>query len=228
MIYLGATKIGRMFLGSTEIAKAYLGSTLVFQKGVQPQPVITPHYLVYGSPTINGASYIPDKSAKGIIYTDQPFNPGTSAWIIQTRLRINTATAYRDIIASVDVNGAAQYSIVCQTNTNNDNKGYGLYLSRNGSSWNLTSNSPTGAMGIGTWYKFQIVCTRSSSRYVYKMGFPDLDSWTSSITKSYAPIFGKYISFGGGFNGLGIDAEFDLSETKIWIGGSLWWEAITQ
>ena len=39
MIYLGATKIGRMFLGGTEIAKAYLGSDLVFQKGGQPQPV---------------------------------------------------------------------------------------------------------------------------------------------------------------------------------------------
>lgn len=38
MIYLGATKTGRMFLGGTEIAKAYLGSALVFQKGQQPAP----------------------------------------------------------------------------------------------------------------------------------------------------------------------------------------------
>lgn len=42
MIYLGATKIGRMFLGSTEIAKAYLGTDLVFQKGSQPQPEPVP------------------------------------------------------------------------------------------------------------------------------------------------------------------------------------------
>lgn len=37
MLYIGNTKIGKMFLGSTEIAKAYLGDTLVFQKGGQTE-----------------------------------------------------------------------------------------------------------------------------------------------------------------------------------------------
>lgn len=230
MSYFGVNGIGKLFLGSTEISKTYLGTRLVYQSGgVTPPPTPQPtiNYLVYGNPTINGTSYIPDTSAKGFIYTNAPFNPGTSAWTIQTRIRINSAIAWRDLIASVDANGASQYSIVVQTNTNSSNQGYGLYLSRNGTSWNLRSNSPTGAMGTGTWYTFQIVCTKSGSRYVYKMGFPELDSWTSTYTSAYAPVFGKYISFAGGFDTVSPDCEVDLSETKIWIGSTLWWEAIT-
>lgn len=35
MLYIGSTKIGKMFLGDVEIAKAYLGNELVFQKTAQ-------------------------------------------------------------------------------------------------------------------------------------------------------------------------------------------------
>lgn len=188
---------------------------------------ITPHYLVYGSPTINGTSYSPDMTARGFICTDEPFDPGTSGWVIQTRLKINTAVAWKDIISSVDANGASARSITCQTNTNSSNKGYGLYLSSNGTSWNVTSNQPTGTFPTGTWYTFQIVCTRSGSNYYYKMGYPDTGSWTGQTQRTAAPVFGRYISFGAGYANLGIDAEYDLSYTKIWINGNLWWEAIT-
>lgn len=194
----------------------------------QDAGVITPHYLVYGSPTINGTSYSPDKTARGFIYTDTPFDPGTYGWVIQTRLKINTAAAWKDIIASVDVSGNSARSITCQTNTNSSNRGYGLYMSSNGTSWNVLNNQPTGVFPTGTWYTFQVVCTRSSSNYLYKMGFPDTGSWTGQQQRTTHPVYGKYISFGAGYANLGIDAEFDLSYTKIWINGNLWWEAITQ
>lgn len=207
---------------------ALLRRRMMMMAGGGPTPGPTINYLVYGSPTINGTSYIPDTSAKGFIYTNEPFNPGTSAWTIQTRIKINTAIAYRDLIASVDADGASQYSIVCQTNTNSSNTGYGLYMSSNGTSWNLTNNTPKGVMGLNTWRVFQIVCTRSGNNYVYKMGYPENSSWTSTTSKTSHPLFGKHISFGGGYTGKGLDCEIDLSYTKIWVGGSLWWEAITE
>lgn len=192
--------------------------------GPEP-PTPTTNYLIYGSPAINGNEYVPDKSALGFIYTNKLFNPGASEWIIQTRIKINTAVAWKDIISSVNAqNGAMLYAVVCQTNTDSSNQGYGLYLSSNGTSWNVTSNSPKGAMGTGVWRTFQIVCTRSGNKYIYKMGYPEQSSWTSTISKTTQPAINNYIAFGRNM----IDADFDLSYTKIWIDGSLWWEAITE
>ena len=182
------------------------------------------NYLVYGSPTISGNTYTPDLNAKGFIYTNQPFNPGESEWIIQTKIKINNGVAWRDIIASVDISGNRQYSIVVQTS--NTSGGYGLYMSSNGTSWNIASNNPSGTISLATWRVFQIVCTRSGSNYVYKMGFPELGTWTANRILAAHPIFGKYISFGGGFSSVGLDCDIDLTETKIWVGGNLWWEAI--
>lgn len=184
------------------------------------------NYLIYGSPTISGTTYIPNTTTKGFIYTDVPFDPGTSEWIIQTKIKMNTASAWKDIIASVDIRGGRQYSIVAQTNTNNSNTGFGLYLSSNGTSWDVTSNSPKGQMGLGTWRIFQIVCTRSGDNYIYKMGYPENSSWTTTLSTTEHPIFGKHISFGGGFAGTSTDCEIDLSETKILVDGQVWWHAL--
>lgn len=207
---------------------ALLRRRLMMLGGVEPPPPPPPtiNYLVYGNPTINGTSYIPDTSAKGFIYTDQPFDPGTNGWIIQTKIKINTSTAYKDIISSVNSNGDRQYSITAQFNEENQNRTYALYLSSNGTSWNLSGGKPIGTMTAGTWRVFQIVCTRSGSNYLYKMGYPELSSWSANLPLNTHPLWGKYISFGGGFANTSIDCEIDLSETKIWIGGNLWWEAI--
>lgn len=192
--------------------------------GPQP-PTPTTNYLIYGSPTINGNEYVPDKSASGFIYTNKLFNPGASEWIIQTRIKINTAVAWKDIISSINAqNGAMLYSVVCQTNTDSSNMGYGLYLSSNGTSWNVKSNLPKGVMSVNTWKVFQIVCTRSGNSYLYKMGYPEESSWTSATSTTTQPSINNYIAFGRNM----IDADFDLSYTKIWIDGNLWWEAITE
>lgn len=190
-----------------------------------PGPVI--NYLIAGSPSITDNILVPDSAGRGFIYTDQPFDPGTNGWIIQTKIKINTSTAYKDIISSVNSNGDRQYSITAQFNEENQNRTYALYLSSNGTSWNLSGGNPIGTMTAGTWRVFQIVCTRSGSNYLYKMGYPELSSWSGNLTKNTHPLWGKYISFGGGFANTSIDCEIDLSETKIWINGSLWWEAIT-
>lgn len=195
--------------------------------GVGPlAPFVPVNYLIFGNPTINGTSYIPDTSAKGFIYTDQPFDPGTNGWIIQTKIKINTSTAYKDIISSVNSNGDRQYSITAQFNEENQNRTYALYLSSNGTSWGLSGGNPIGTMTAGTWRVFQIVCTRSGSNYLYKMGYPELSLWSGNLTKNTHPLYGSHIAFGGGFAASSPDCEIDLSETKIWIDGVLWWEAI--
>lgn len=230
MSYLGNAKIGKMFLGSTEIGKAYLGNNLVFDKGGEPAPgqTIKTNYLIYGSPTIDGNSYIPNLSSKGFIYTDEPFAPAAgSSWIIQTRLKLNSSNAWRDIWATVDSTGAFVRKFTTQFNTYDSNKRYVFYLSSNGTGWNVLNAKCPGQMQPNVWYKFQLVCTYTGAGYQFKQGYPDRDSWTSvSNVSSYVPI-NCHVAFGGGAGGTCIDAEFDLSETKIFIDGSLWWEAIT-
>lgn len=226
MSYIGTTKIGKMFLGEVEIGKAYLGNDLVFQKGGTPTP--TPNYLVFGNPSIQNGILHPDINSRSFIYTNEAFNPDTSGWTIQTKIRINTAIANKVFIASVDADGAFQYSIFVMTDSGSSNTAFKLYLSSNGTSWNLLSGGSEGTMSAGVWRVFQIVCTRSGSNYVYKMGFPELSAWTNAVSKTSHPIYGKRISFGGGANSYGLDADLDLAETKIWIGDTLWWEALTQ
>lgn len=185
------------------------------------------NYLIVGSPTINGNIMIPDTSARGFIYTNKAFDPGTKGWVIQTKMKLKTAIAWRDIIASVDSDGASKYSIVVEFNTGNNNQRYTMYLSGNGTSWNIANNSTPGTFPLNEWMVFQFVCTRSGSNYVYKMGFPETPSWTSNLSKTSHPLYGRHIAFGGGFAGTSPDCEIDLSETKIWIDGDLWWEAVS-
>lgn len=185
-----------------------------------------PNYNIHGYPTIFGTMCTPDDSTENFVYTKEPFNPGTQSWIIQTKLKFNSSVAWRDLIASVNANLAGMYSIVIQRNTDSSNQGYGLYLSNNGSSWNITNNGPKGVFATNTWRKFQLVCTKSGNNYIYKMGYPELDDWTSTLSTTSVPTFGGYISFGGGFSRVGADCEIDLSETKIWVGDQLWWSAI--
>lgn len=225
MLKYGANNIGKIFLGSNEIGKAFLGSNLVFKKdGGQPQPTV--NYLISGAPTINGTIMTP-ASQRGFIYTNKPFNPGEGvSWIIQTKLKFNSFAAWRDVWSTVNSSGESTRSIVTQVINNRRN--YELYMSNNGSSWNIASNKCPGIFPVvGTWIVFQLVCTYSNGQYTFKQGYPEVPSWTNTLTTSAHPTYGYNIAFGGGFGNNGVDADFDLSETKIFIDGSLWWEAIT-
>ena len=187
----------------------------------------TANYLVYGNPTINGNIFIPDTTQLGFIYTNVPFSPGAgTSWRIQTRIKIHSFAAWKDIMATINPQtGNKAYSFASEFNDTNNNTQYSLYLSSNSSSWNLANNVCKGAIvNTNTWYTFQLVCNCSSStRYTFYQGFPELESWTSTTSKSGPPIYGNYIGFGNNM----IDAEFDLSATKIFVGNSVWWEAIT-
>lgn len=193
-------------------------------KNDPPDPE-TVNYLVFGNPTFDGNIYTPNPNALGFVYSNEEFNPGAGhSWVIQTRIKLKSATAWKDIISSInDADGSMSYSIVSQLTNQDDNRKYTLFVSGNGTSWNLANAECSGLFPFGTWKTFQIVCNYSSGTYTFKQGFPDTGDWTNSYSSQSAPMYGKHIAFGRNM----IDADFDLSETKIWIDGQLWWEAIT-
>lgn len=227
MSYIGTTQLGKMFFGTTEISKAYLGNNLVYQSGSSPTPPApTTNYLTFGNPIIVDGIFSTNTSGRDFIYTNELFNPGAGhSWILQTRIKFNTALAWKNIISTINTSdGGMKYSIVSQTKSSNSNKDYSLYLSSNGSSWNILNSGCSGAMNTDTWYLFQIVCTYNNGTYTYRQGFPEKGVWTSTATSSTPPKYDEYIGFGASSS---MNADFDLSFTKIFVDGTLWWEAVT-
>lgn len=189
-----------------------------------PGPTPTPNYSVYGNPTIENNIFSASLDNTGCIYTPQSFNPPSqTSWTIQTKIKVNSAVAWKNIWGGFNPEtGGRNYSILTQSY--NTSGGVQLFLSANGTSWNVTSNGCRFQIPTGNWYVFQLVCEYDNGSYKFKQGLPELESWSAVLSKTTPPIYNYPFAFGL----VGIDADLDLTETKIWIGGSLWWEAITQ
>lgn len=179
-------------------------------------------FLTFGVPSIAGQIYTPNPSGQGFITTNVPFNPGAGAsWKIQVKIYRKTNTV-GDIISTVNQDGSRIDSVTAQTRAFQD---YRLYLSSNGTSWNL-GNGAQGIMSLNTWHTLQLICNYTGSQYQFHFRYDEDGSTTSTFTVSTPPLYGKYLSFGGGFENYGMDCDIDLSQTKIWINDQLWWKAI--
>ena len=227
MLKYGANNIGKIFLGSNEIGKAFLGSNLVFQKdgGGQPQPTV--NYLISGSPTIaNGIMSLTGQAARNFIYTNESFAPGSADFTIQTSVRYNSFISYRDVLASVNADGSRLYSIALQGIVSSGSFSNRLYLSSNGTSWNKMNGALRVGTGVtGEWRDIKVERASNVFRvYIRARGGEWAYNGQSTVT---GITFNSPIAFGGGFANGEIDGDIDLAETKIYIGGSLWWEAIT-
>lgn len=228
MIKLGDTGIGKLYLGSTEIEKAYLGTGASFVKGGVGGNAYRANYLINGSPTITSGTILTPASPRGFIYTPEAFNPGSSSWSIETSVRLNSFMDYRDVFSTVKADGTRVYNIAAQcTHSSSSNTRMDLYMSNNGTSWNKLGGTKYVGIGVkNTWRDLRL--TRSGNTYELSIRARG-GSWASNGAFSVSSMtFGYPIAFGGGFANNAIDGDIDLEYTKIYIGGSLWWEAVTQ
>ena len=185
-------------------------------------------YSISGNPTIENNILTPTNN-RGFIYTNVPFNlTAGRSWKIQVKVRLHSHQQYREPFAFVNSDGSQIKALCCQTTGTNDNRQYALYLSNNGSSWNIASSQCKGNFPatLESWFIFQLLCTWNGSKYVFKLGYPQNDSWTSTYSVSSLPTSGLRVAFGGGYSNSVPDADIDLSECKIWVDEQLWWSAI--
>lgn len=190
----------------------------------EPGPEL--NYLISGSPTIaGGIMSLTGQSARDFIYTKEAFAPGSADFTIQTSVRYNSFLDYRDVFASVNADGSRLYSIALQGVIANELLSNRLYLSSNGTSWNKMNGTRRVNTGItGAWRDIKVERASNVYRvYIRSRG----GEWSYSGSSTVTGItYNCRIAFGGGFANVEIDGDIDLAETKIYIGGALWWSAI--
>lgn len=215
------TLSGTLTEGTSTIAVAYGGKTTTFTVIVTANTVIT-GYTSVGTPNISGNEFTP--SADGYIKTAEVFSPGDSSWAVRFKLdTVPEATnVYSNIFRVVDNNNNGQKAVFIQ-DAAGTNK---LYMSSNNSSYDVSNAEeitiPTNAT------IFIEVAFDGINSYTVKTS-DDGEQWTiiKTITSSNKVYSGYAIAFGGPnpSGTIPYDGKFYLDTIKIYIDGSLWWQA---
>lgn len=211
-------------------AGASRSKTVVFESGVgglRRELTVSQsgayNFRIFGSPTIaNGIMSLTGQSERNFIYTKDAFAPGSADFSIQTSVRYNSFQSYRDVFASVNDDGSRLYSIVLQSVVSNGVLSNRLYLSSNGTSWNkMNGTRRVNTSVTGEWRDFKVERVSNVFRvYIRERGGEWAFSGSSTVT---GITFNSPIAFGGGFANAELNGDIDLTETKIYIGGQLWW-----
>ena len=189
-------------------------------------------YSVSGSPVISGGIlYLPGSEQRVFIYTPQRFAPGSADWSIETKIRLHAFTPnYSDVLSSVGDSGERNWVFCVQgevsTWQGSQNKAFHLFASTDNRSWNLINNGD--AFGIGVLEVWRYVkLEKKSGKLAGYQKYDGTDNWITNgvYDYNYTGINTK-VAFGGGFANRNTNCDIDLSETKIYIGGELWWRAI--
>lgn len=143
------------------------------------------------------------------------FQPGSQPWEIKTRIYLTDRSNDKRILGTVS------------TETNNPVIGIGtdgkfyVYLSANGSSWNITSNSKsTSAVSLNTWHTIRILWSGTQ----YRILVDGTQYWSINST---TPIYRNYdpLCLGGTLNLSSFaGGKIDLKNTLIYINNKQVWE----
>ena len=217
---------GTLTEGTSTITVTYGGKTTTFNVTVSS----TVQYVKVGNPTITDNILTP--SYGNFIRTNIPFSPNGQPWEIRTKLRVLTLpTNWRSVIGSVDSDGV--YAKICQIQINS-NKQLTMYGSSDGVNWDALSNFYTDNNALnetGIWYYIKFEFTGTAYKItLYKDGWDGTVYKTKSTNSSTSIMDGQYYGFGLSRDSsiVYMDAEYDLSETKIYINGNLAWSAIAE
>lgn len=228
--YPAASGVQTVQITSDANAGAARRKTVVFESGVgglRRELTVNQdgafNFRICGSPTLaDGIMSLTGKAERNFIYTNGVFAPGSSDFIIQTSVRYNSFISYRDVLSAVTDDGERLYSIALQGVVSSGALSNRLYLSSNGTSWDKMNGTRRVSTGVtGEWRDIKIERVNNVFRvYVRARG----GNWSYNGQSTVTGItFNSPIAFGGGFSNGEIDGDIDLMETKIYIGGQLWW-----
>lgn len=209
---------GTLTVGTSTITATYEGKTATFNVTVTENTVDT-GYTSIGTPNIT--DNILTAGSSGAIRTNNVFSPGSSPWKIRTKFTYSgSGNTYKDVFGSCNSSGTNSRGILLEKST-----AVGLFLSSSTDSWDILNAGQTFNVASGSTYVYEVefTGTQYKSRYSTNGG----STWTElTPTSSTALVLGGYyVGFGISRNGY-FTGTIDLTETKIWVGGNLWWKAV--
>lgn len=220
------TLSGTLTVGTSTITATYREKTDTFTVNVSQGHYVG--YLTYGTPSISNNVLTP--SADGYVKTSMPLDFGNNSWAIRLKLHTISAVAaeYGNVLSSIAAEGdnVTAKMITIQNVSGGNGKSNTLWLSSDGSNWNISS-AQTFNLELNTDYYLEIAFDGTNS-YTVKSS-TDGSTWTTqkTVTSSNKLHSGAYLAFGattattGAYGG-----TIDLSEAKIFVNGNLWWTAV--
>lgn len=210
-----------------------IGSTVIWQGGAGTFTLKTGSKVyypagydincsVYGSPTISNG-VVSNFSSSNYLTLPSAFNPSGSTW--EMVFKIKTPTAFASYNAVCGVMGT--YSFTLQFTGNK----LGLYLSSNGTSWNLASNiTSSNTFSVATIYYLKVTYTGSQYVVAYKTASGEyVDCIT--VSSSTAILNPSAYQFGLGTNRGNTtwltDGNIDLRESYVKVNGATVWQGQT-
>ena len=144
------------------------------------------------------------------------FQPGSNSWEIKTKLYVTSTSTTQCIFGCLENRYYCPYLRIYSNKLT-------LYLSSNGSSWNIASNvTSSSTISANTWH--DIVLKWTGSSYIVlvdNVTYITISSSTPIIRNSYALCIGKYLSSTTWLS----TGTVNLNETYIKINGSITWKA---
>lgn len=198
----------------------------------KPTGNIIPNVTVVGSPTITD-NVVSGISLGNFLTMPEVFNPGDNSWEIVIRAKTAATRSHRDWLIGSGNTAGQDYRYITMGLENNGKPL--LYLSSNGSSWNIAS-AVTGStiLDTDTYYLFRLRFIRvgiSGAVYIYDISSDNGQSWTEEIRiNSTYSVFVPAIPYAIGISYYSRSpnqfwaGSIDLSQSYIKINGKYWWK----
>ena len=177
---------------------------------------------VYGSPTIQNG-IVSNFTLNDYVGIPNQFSPGSSNWEIV--FKWHTPSVF---VNDATILGTSIYGIVINTGSNGQTR---LYLSSNGSSWNILAGAASSnTLSVNTDYYLRL-SYNGTSGYKFDVS-TDNGQWTTyNSTSSTALLSGScYINFGiwrDGYTTATAGGSIDLKESYCKIGDNYFWQGQT-
>lgn len=218
------TLSGELTEGTSTITVSYDGKTTTFSVTVS-----SPNFTAVGNPSISGTVLSP--SDGNFVKTPSNFSPGNSSWRAVAKVKLNSALstspiAYADIFGGVDSSNASIRTMMLEFNGDVAEGCYAGFIASSLSSWNIAGNGSIWGLDLKVpnwqWYELKFDGTQTYSIGVSSDG--ETYTTVKSVTSTNKVLGGYPVGFGLERNGV-LNGDIDLAECKIYIDGSVWWEA---
>lgn len=175
-------------------------------------------YIKIGSPTIDEETgIVTGFSSSNYLQLSDHFNPGDSAWEVQTKVKTNSVDSEKDIFGTTSDQNLFRVGLAGTVTDRWQilvaNNGRWITTSSHYGSYNVLSNTvywiKAGFNGVDTYYLDYSLDGQTYTRDV---------TYTSTLKMTPQPSMSTIL-------GSSWDGTVDLSETRILINNEIWWQA---